>query len=179
MALTDKLTYIADAIRAKGGTSELLTLDGMVEAINAIETGGGGGGPYFDVTLLTTNEAPEDVSAIRIDRQTEWSDYDFIIFRPNTIIFSANDWLCASYNDAKKQKYSPKAEILGESFLFGISDIDGAGNFDTKFRGMFKLWTSWDTPASGAVEYIYFQPYTSTTLIKSGSKIDVLGVNFA
>ena len=41
MALTDKLTAIADAIRAKGGTTDLLTLDGMVEAINAIETGGG------------------------------------------------------------------------------------------------------------------------------------------
>lgn len=42
MALTDKLTAIADAIRAKGGTTELLTLEGMVDAISAIETGGGG-----------------------------------------------------------------------------------------------------------------------------------------
>ena len=42
MALTDKLTAAADAIPEKGGTSELLTLDGMVEAISAIETGGGG-----------------------------------------------------------------------------------------------------------------------------------------
>ena len=41
MALTDKLTAIADAIRAKGGTTDLLTLDGMVEAINAISAGGG------------------------------------------------------------------------------------------------------------------------------------------
>ena len=41
MALTDKLTAIADAIRAKDGTIDLLTLDGMVDAINAIETGSG------------------------------------------------------------------------------------------------------------------------------------------
>lgn len=40
MALTDKLTAIADAIRAKGSTTDMLTLDGMVEAINAIEIGG-------------------------------------------------------------------------------------------------------------------------------------------
>ena len=40
MALTDKLISIADAIRAKDGTTDLLTLDGMVEAINAIEIGG-------------------------------------------------------------------------------------------------------------------------------------------
>lgn len=41
MALTDKLTAIADAIRSKGSTTDKLTLDGMVEAINAIETGSG------------------------------------------------------------------------------------------------------------------------------------------
>ena len=42
MALTDKLTNIADAIRSKGGTTDQLTLAGMVDAINAIQTGGGG-----------------------------------------------------------------------------------------------------------------------------------------
>lgn len=42
MALTDKLTAIADAIRSKGGTTDQLTLAGMVDAINAIQTGSGG-----------------------------------------------------------------------------------------------------------------------------------------
>lgn len=42
MALTEKLTNIANAIREKGGTTDALTLEGMVEAIAAIETGGGG-----------------------------------------------------------------------------------------------------------------------------------------
>lgn len=41
MALTDKLTAIANAIRSKTGTSEGLTLDGMATAINGIQTGGG------------------------------------------------------------------------------------------------------------------------------------------
>lgn len=41
MALTDKLIAIADAIRSKGGTTDQLTLAGMVDAINAIQTGGG------------------------------------------------------------------------------------------------------------------------------------------
>lgn len=44
MALTNKLTAIADAIREKGNTSALLTLDAMPAAIAAIETGGGGSG---------------------------------------------------------------------------------------------------------------------------------------
>jgi hypothetical protein len=41
MALTNKLTAIADAIRDKTGDTELLTLDQMPVAIQGIETGGG------------------------------------------------------------------------------------------------------------------------------------------
>lgn len=40
MALTEKLSAIGDAIRAKTGSSELLTLDDMATEIAAIETGG-------------------------------------------------------------------------------------------------------------------------------------------
>lgn len=43
MALTDKLTAIGDAIRAKTGGTEKLTLDDMPTQIQAIQTGGGGG----------------------------------------------------------------------------------------------------------------------------------------
>ncbi len=41
-ALDAQMTYIADAIRSKGGTTDQLTLAGMVDAINAIQTGSGG-----------------------------------------------------------------------------------------------------------------------------------------
>ena len=44
MALTNKLTAIADAIREKTGTTEPLTLDAMATAISGITTGGGGEG---------------------------------------------------------------------------------------------------------------------------------------
>lgn len=40
MALTDKLTAIADAIRGKTGGTEGMTLDTMVSAIEGIESGG-------------------------------------------------------------------------------------------------------------------------------------------
>lgn len=43
MALTDKLSKIADAIRSKTGKADLLTLDQMPTEIASIETGGGGG----------------------------------------------------------------------------------------------------------------------------------------
>ena len=42
MALTDKLTNIADAIREKTGSTRTMNLEGMANAINAIQTGGGG-----------------------------------------------------------------------------------------------------------------------------------------
>lgn len=51
MALTDKLTSIADAIREKTGTSDKLTLDAMPTAIIAIETGGGGGEDVEPIVL--------------------------------------------------------------------------------------------------------------------------------
>lgn len=42
LAKSEDLTAVADAIRAKGGTDAQLTFpDGMVDAINAIETGSG------------------------------------------------------------------------------------------------------------------------------------------
>ena len=41
MALTDKLSAIGDAIRAKTGGTELLTLDAMPNEIASIQTGGG------------------------------------------------------------------------------------------------------------------------------------------
>lgn len=40
MALIDKLTAIGNAIRSKTGTTEMLTLDGMVEAIEGMGSGG-------------------------------------------------------------------------------------------------------------------------------------------
>lgn len=54
MALTNKLTAIADAIREKTGTTEPMTLDSMATAISGI-TGGGGGelSDYIPESALT------------------------------------------------------------------------------------------------------------------------------
>lgn len=51
MALTDKLAAIADAIRAKAGTTDTMTLAEMPDKISAIQTGGGGATePYVEET---------------------------------------------------------------------------------------------------------------------------------
>ena len=50
---TADLTAVANAIRAKGGTSDPLVYpDGFVTAIQAIETGGGGGSDEFVNSLI-------------------------------------------------------------------------------------------------------------------------------
>lgn len=49
MALIDKLTAIADAVRTKTGGTELLTLDQMAAAIGGISGGGGVTGLTYDM----------------------------------------------------------------------------------------------------------------------------------
>lgn len=46
MALTEKLTAIADAIREKTGSTEEMTLTEMAEAVSGIQTGGSGGSMF-------------------------------------------------------------------------------------------------------------------------------------
>ena len=57
MALTDKLTAIADAIRGKTGKTDSLTLDAMPGEIEGIETGGGGEEVFWGGENLTTPRA--------------------------------------------------------------------------------------------------------------------------
>jgi hypothetical protein len=56
MALTDKLTAIGDAIREQTGSSELMTLDAMPDAIRGISgSGGGGNEPTAEELTITGN----------------------------------------------------------------------------------------------------------------------------
>jgi hypothetical protein len=61
MALTDKLSAIADAIRGKTGGTEEMTLDQMVDAIAGIESGGGGGETVTIATSCTNAKACYDL----------------------------------------------------------------------------------------------------------------------
>ena len=61
MALTDKLSAIADTIRGKTGGTEELTLDQMVDAIAGIESGGGGGETVTMAASCTNAKACYDL----------------------------------------------------------------------------------------------------------------------
>lgn len=56
MSVYEKMTTIADAIRSKTGGTELLTLDGVAEAIAGISTGGGGDGVLISILEGTATD---------------------------------------------------------------------------------------------------------------------------
>ena len=105
MALTNKLSAIGDAIRAKTGKSEKLTLDSMVTEINSI-TGGGGTTP--------TKPTLEDYLSGTL---TEFSN--------ENIIEIMRDFTFYQYFTLKKINL-PNIEKVGNSFLTmsGVVEID-------------------------------------------------------
>lgn len=174
MALTDKLTAIADAVRAKTGSTALLTLDEIVAAIGGIS---GGGGPFTNATTLGVYEATEDVSAIQIDWLTEWDEYDSVIFKPS-ITFSAQSWLYINTNAVTKAKYFPRNTYANEKQTFAF--LKGSVPPDKRLRTFFEtvVGDGLDGTVDDGIIYVYLQPYTSTVAFKSGSKVEVIGVIF-
>ena len=174
MALTDKLKAIADAVRAKTGGTALLTLDEIVSAIRGIS---GGGAPFTNATTLGVYEATEDVSAIQIDWLTEWDEYDLVIFKPS-ITFSAKDWLYINTNAVTKARYFTYNTYANEKQTFAFFK-DGATP-NNRFRTFAEntAGSAFDGTADDGIIYVYLQPYTSTVVFKSGSKVEVIGVIF-
>ena len=64
MALIEKLTAIADAIRSKTGKTDGLTLDQMPGEIESIETGGGSGGELDAVLEKTVTAVKSNATSI-------------------------------------------------------------------------------------------------------------------
>ena len=174
MALTDKLTAIADAVRAKTGGTALLTLDEIVSAIGGIS---GGGGPFTNATTLGVYEATEDVSAIQIDWLTEWDEYDLVIFKPS-ITFSAKDWLYINTNTVTKRQYFLSNTYANEEQTFAFRKGSNSPQIRLRFFAERATGTGLDGTADDGIIYVYLQPYTSTVVFKSGSKVEVIGVIF-
>lgn len=80
MALTDKLTAIADAIRGKTGGTEGMTLDAMVSAIEGIEAGGGGSATS-EITITMDINSP-----------VEFNPYWNAIGETGTCLYVRNGW---------------------------------------------------------------------------------------
>jgi hypothetical protein len=74
MALIEKLTNIANAIRGKTGGTDPLTLDGMVEAIAGIETGGGGSDGGASGIYMAKITPASDMDELRITHNLGTTD---------------------------------------------------------------------------------------------------------
>ena len=88
MALTEKLTAVADAIRGKTGRSEALTLEQMATEIAGMETGGS----RFDI--LHTVEITEPVQVVQFDWNSAWNEYVHFYVVPDNLVMSTTEWLC-------------------------------------------------------------------------------------
>ena len=93
MSVNEKMTAIADAIRAKTGGTGPLTLDGMAEAISSIQTGNSGGGIQFSTGTFTPSEDSTSCTishglGVRPDIVVYWAEEATKIAM--TMIFGAN-----------------------------------------------------------------------------------------
>jgi hypothetical protein len=86
MALTDKLTAIADAIRGKTGKTDGLTLDQMAAEIAGIEAGGGGAlelifETSFNVAASITSTSKTTIATIQTGlSNSNISERDFLAY---------------------------------------------------------------------------------------------------
>lgn len=66
MALTDKLKGIADAIREKTGSTELMTIDEMIEKIETMDANGDN-----TTTYILVDENGNEVAGVLLDEEVE------------------------------------------------------------------------------------------------------------
>lgn len=81
------LTSVANAIRAKGGTSAQLTFPAdFVTAIENISGGGGGGSPIASITVETAVATTPDMVALLTENVSEWelNQFYFVSIEGNT-----------------------------------------------------------------------------------------------
>lgn len=101
MALTDKLTAIANAIRAKGGTTGTMTLDQMPEKITAITTG-------VKADVYTWDQIPTAVKNF----------LDNVTYDPN------------DYSTSQIANYAPSTADVNNTYPIGITVETESGVLD-------------------------------------------------
>ena len=152
MALTDKLSAIGNAIRAKTGGTELLTLDAMPNEIASIETGGGG---EIQPMVLTGDQnygCSGSIAANYIKlygntistKDLASTDYMFYNYQNERIPFEINYRLEISssanyiFNDAKKLTQLP---VMNNLKVYRLSNFcDGCYRLREIPENFFDSW---------------------------------------
>lgn len=118
MALTDKLSAIADAIRAKTGKDTLLTLAEMPAEIEGIQAGGDNGAitAYIDGTLETFENA--DVVEVRPSGFREASALKYVSL-PNCTVLKDGAFTSSAIEGVNL----PKCKSMGMRVFQGCSKL--------------------------------------------------------
>ena len=149
MALTDKLTAIADAIRSKTGTTEPMTLDEMVTAIANITTGSV---PSDTITLSDGTELPKPTLK-------EGCNY--------AIIFKGSNYYSMLETSNRFANVNNWISIANSSYTIGTSS---AVCYISKLPVNFNEFNSWSDPTKYDLSNASFT--TLGTLILSNEIIE-------
>lgn len=165
MALTNKLTAIGNAIRAKNGETALYTLDEMPQKIAAIEGGGGGSGSGVIGQLV-----PEDYQQV-LYLQCDGSQYLISDYYPN------------GYTQIIVQFYNNNTNQNPLRYMYGVRNEGDTASFSSP-----ALWYSqnrWRYGTQGLIVYntnddkgwYSIQGYTKQSdFAKSGLVVADIGV---
>ena len=166
MALTDKLTAIANAIRGKTGGAELLTLDGMAAAIAGLEAGGGG-------VKVTEYVVTEDA-----DRSLWLNEQQIKLVKGINII--ATGWIDGQ---------NPVNNRSGLTTLIGIfwGGVAGSSTFTTGSGQVVRAWdactngynlaSSWNQLCVGSTSKITVDEEGLLTLTTSATEVTIGNYN--
>ena len=151
MALTEKLGAIGDAIRAKTGGTELLTLDAMPTAIESIS---GAAEPVIEALEVTSNgtyTAPDGVDGyspitVNVPQDGSPPDSAFVISGNCGYRFANGgwDWFIEQYGDRITTENITTASYMfnGSSITelpFEINFINGGVSCESMFTGCVQL----------------------------------------
>lgn len=173
MALTDKLTAIADAIRAKTGGADALTLDGMVAAIASISAGGAGikfPEPQLLCTLVAEMNKKEWLTANPIPLKYKHSILFIKITGSNTATTGSytNNWIVhfIGQNSDSDNDYDIRNQKNG---LFSPDSL-GFGETTYSLNGSYASVVDNQLTASGST--------SKTTYFAAGNSIYYLEIPF-
>jgi hypothetical protein len=152
MALTDKLTAIAEAIRSKTGKTDSMTLEQMPTEIESIQTGGGGGDSALPDGYVRCG---------------------YIQFNGKQIVDTGI--IC---NQNTEMKFAFVREKSSQHYMYGVASSDNTASVTAYLGGSWRFGNKSQTKSVTTNEdMIYGGVASNSEITITGSKTAISGVN--